>query len=380
MAKILLLTGLSFREIELAPLVTIGRTEGNTIAIDDPVIAGEHAQIHRDASGRFVLRDLSTLTGTFIRGERVSGERQLVDGDEIEIGQARLRFMDDRGDTAEMSAMQFEDAPQEPREHSAAFLRELLAEPDDRTQILEKLCDLLDASHVALYLQKGDTLLPYERAKRDHDSSYGPSGTMRSNAFPEVMTSKQPLLVADVLMDARYADDYVIMSCIRSVIVVPVIIGDEAVGIIYAHQTPRSIKDGRPKVVPFTTADLELCVGVAKLVALSVGRSLRSRETLDETMRFATLELLLPPSIVYRVKQRELDMNSARKFAEIYLFHDLMVTRSNAPNPATLAACEAALALSPIERVAVAGRLLESVIGDALVGVDEMVRAALTKE
>ncbi len=49
-------------------------------------------------------------------------------------------------------------------------------------------------------------------------------------------------------------------------------------------------------------------------------------------------------------------------------------------NPTMLAACEAVLALSPIERVAVARRLRESVSREPFAGVDEMVRAALAKE
>ncbi len=94
--------------------------------------------------------------------------------------------------------------------------------------------------------QTGDgSLVPYEKVKRDHDSGFGPSSTMRTSVFPEVMTSKQPLLVPDVVMDPRYADDYAIMNCIRSVIVVPFLVDDDAIGVLYAHQTPRSLKDGR---------------------------------------------------------------------------------------------------------------------------------------
>src|SRR5262249_44135652 len=80
-------------EFELAAFNTIGRHPDNTIQILDRIISKEHAQIQRGADGRYLLRDLRSLNGTFIRGERV-GDHLLSDGEEVTMGSTRLLFVD----------------------------------------------------------------------------------------------------------------------------------------------------------------------------------------------------------------------------------------------------------------------------------------------
>ena len=58
-------------EYELAPINTIGRHPDNTLQILDRIISKEHAQVLRSRDGRFLLRDLGILNGSFLRGERV---------------------------------------------------------------------------------------------------------------------------------------------------------------------------------------------------------------------------------------------------------------------------------------------------------------------
>ena len=94
MAKLIVISGDERQEFELAAFNTIGRHPDNTIQILDRIISKEHAQIQRGADGRFLLRDLRSLNGTFIRGERV-GDHMLVDGDEVTMGSTRLLFVDE---------------------------------------------------------------------------------------------------------------------------------------------------------------------------------------------------------------------------------------------------------------------------------------------
>ena len=72
MAKIIVTGNDQRREFELGAFNTIGRHPDNTIQILDRIISKEHAQIVRQPDGRFLLRDLGSLNGTFLRGERVS--------------------------------------------------------------------------------------------------------------------------------------------------------------------------------------------------------------------------------------------------------------------------------------------------------------------
>ena len=93
MAKLIVISGDERQEFELAAFNTIGRHPENTIQILDRIISKEHAQIQRAADGRYLLRDLRSLNGTFMRGERIS-DHYLSDGDEFTMGSTRIIFVD----------------------------------------------------------------------------------------------------------------------------------------------------------------------------------------------------------------------------------------------------------------------------------------------
>jgi pSer/pThr/pTyr-binding forkhead associated (FHA) protein len=68
--------------------ITIGRENNDVNFPDDPFISGHHAQISIGADGRFVLTDLGSKNGTFIR---INDEAPLGNGDYVFIGQQLLR-------------------------------------------------------------------------------------------------------------------------------------------------------------------------------------------------------------------------------------------------------------------------------------------------
>jgi adenylate cyclase len=63
---------------------SIGRHPSNTIQVLDRIVSKEHCHIDVVA-GRYVLRDLGSLNGTYVNGERVN-EKPLFTGDEITMG------------------------------------------------------------------------------------------------------------------------------------------------------------------------------------------------------------------------------------------------------------------------------------------------------
>src|SRR5258705_10949374 len=93
MAKLIVISGDERQEFELGAFNTLGRHPDNTIQILDRIISKEHAQVQRSGDGRFLFRDLRSLNGSFIRGERV-GEHYMTDGDEITMGSTRVLFVD----------------------------------------------------------------------------------------------------------------------------------------------------------------------------------------------------------------------------------------------------------------------------------------------
>src|SRR6202035_1738085 len=78
------------------PINSLGRHPNNSIQLLDKIVSKEHC-ILEQRDGRFVLRDLGSLNGTYVNGDRVRGETSLKHGDEIALGSTRARYDDGSG-------------------------------------------------------------------------------------------------------------------------------------------------------------------------------------------------------------------------------------------------------------------------------------------
>src|SRR5271166_6947023 len=96
MAKLILATAEGQQAIDLRPMNSLGRHPNNTIQLLDKIVSKEHCILEL-REGRFLLRDLGSLNGTYINGERVRGEMFLKHGDEIALGSTRARYDDGSG-------------------------------------------------------------------------------------------------------------------------------------------------------------------------------------------------------------------------------------------------------------------------------------------
>ncbi len=96
MARLLLATPEGPLTAELAQRNTLGRHPSNTIQVLDKIVSKEHCVVERRGE-QYILRDLGSLNGTYVNGERVHGERGLRHGDEIALGGTRGRFDEGTG-------------------------------------------------------------------------------------------------------------------------------------------------------------------------------------------------------------------------------------------------------------------------------------------
>ena len=71
-------------------VTTAGRHPESDIFLDDVTVSRRHAEFRRDG-GRFVVRDVGSLNGTYLNRERID-ETELSGGDEVQIGKFRLVF------------------------------------------------------------------------------------------------------------------------------------------------------------------------------------------------------------------------------------------------------------------------------------------------
>ena len=70
--------------------VTLGRNPDSTIVLADPNVSRQHAEVRPRGTG-FVLYDLGSTNGSKVNGAKVR-EHDLVDGDELTLGNTKMRF------------------------------------------------------------------------------------------------------------------------------------------------------------------------------------------------------------------------------------------------------------------------------------------------
>src|SRR4051812_14695126 len=87
--------------------ITGGNAAGQTITLEQELVIGRstpglgslggdseisrvHARVFHDPSGRLMIEDLGSTNGTFVNGNRVSGQQPLNSGDQARVGQTSL--------------------------------------------------------------------------------------------------------------------------------------------------------------------------------------------------------------------------------------------------------------------------------------------------
>jgi signal transduction histidine kinase len=83
------------------PVITIGRTQNNTVRLHDTEVSRFHAELIRRGK-QYVLRDLNSSNGTFVNGIQLPGpdqgnqkhgeDRELTSGDQLRFGRSLLLY------------------------------------------------------------------------------------------------------------------------------------------------------------------------------------------------------------------------------------------------------------------------------------------------
>jgi hypothetical protein len=75
----------------LDAVTTIGRDVNNAVVIEDPFASSEHCALTFRGRAWYV-EDLGSTNGTFLDGNQVDGTAPMSYGDEIQVGEVRLRL------------------------------------------------------------------------------------------------------------------------------------------------------------------------------------------------------------------------------------------------------------------------------------------------
>jgi phosphoserine phosphatase RsbU/P len=258
------------------PVFLMGRRTTADLQLVSADVSREHAEIVRDDSGRYLLRDRASRYGSFVNGEQIS-ERTLLHGDTIRLG---------HGDNVEIVFLADEDASSVLRSAStdasdlaqmAAILNGLRALGSGRV-LDEVLTLVIDSALDVTKAERGFIMMPDEKGELEFKTARGRGGlTLSGTSFTtsskiprEVFETGTSRIVGDLLDgDLASAHGGTIAIGIRHVLCVPLRVfargagtTTEVIGVLYL--------DGRERATLMSNATLGSLEAFATQAALAI--------------------------------------------------------------------------------------------------------------
>jgi signal transduction histidine kinase len=273
--------------------VSIGRASESDVQLDDPMVAGRHAEVVRQPDGSYIVRDLGSRRGTYVGSRKVS-ESPLVHGDELLIGPVRLQF-----ELVPAKSATPAGDPDELRKLRAIveLTRAIGVEHDlDKllARVLETCFQLLRAERgtIAVYVPGSKT--PATTVARTRTGDAIATG-LSTSVLSEMMATRSPSLRTQVDDSvALQRSESLCARGVRSLIAVPLYMDTEWLGVI---QLDSNAMDN-----VFSQRDLELLGAIASQASLAIRNAMlveemQSRRT-DDWRRLERIVASLPVGVV----------------------------------------------------------------------------------
>ncbi|MBQ5941907.1 FHA domain-containing protein [Massilia sp. AB1] len=262
------------------------------ICIPEQTISRRHARIRRRGANYFI-EDLHSRNGTFVSGERLppGNWHALRDGEELALASAQLVFhslmLPERGsaptvitrsvdatrfapvvDTRNAGRSELENTVH--RLHAMAQVSIALGAVTDQETLIDKIMnlifDLFPLAERAFIMLRGTERDPPRpvAARRRGGTVEDPAQLRISHTIvDEVLVRKRAILSVDTLADRHFGShESIVAQAILSVMCVPLIIGDEVLGLLQV--------DTSSDPYAFQEADLEILSGVCAETAVAL--------------------------------------------------------------------------------------------------------------
>jgi len=245
---------------------TVGRKLDNDIVIADESASRLHAEIYCQADIAVIV-DMGSRNGTFVNRERLTQPHALRPEDQIRIGQhvVSIAFRDDRT-AADLIAALARTQP---------LTRELLLESVDQHAILlyevaSRLNTILDLKtalqevsnlmRVSMGAEKCEVVLA-DRFDQLAELGFPTSIAQQAIEQHSVVVTPDVSSQADQILGQSAR-----LLGIRTMLCVPVMIGEEVAALIYVYKTD-------PASRPFDQHDVQLAVAISHQAALTIQRT-----------------------------------------------------------------------------------------------------------
>lgn len=299
------------RTVKLDANLTVGRSLDVEISYpDEPGLSRAHAAFEVD-NGRELVRDLGSLNGTFVNGERIEAPTELAPGDVVKIAGLVIGF--ERPQDKPTDPVRFETQPESGFQGAeqvtnlqtilhrsssstgsvgAVDGRRLVAEALlrvgrelARTQPLEELFQtILQVAITAVGAERG-ALITLQDGEPVVQSHAGGELRISHRVRDRVLEDKDSLIIRDVRVDPGWeSHQSLVAQGIRSVMAAPLQTDDEVIGMLYVDSSGAGRK--------FDVQDLELLTVMANVAAIRIERERlveahRASELLEAELRRA---------------------------------------------------------------------------------------------
>jgi adenylate cyclase len=267
-------------------LNSIGRRSDVDIPISDISASRFHAEVHYDPTNDTLrLKDMGSTNGTFVNRERISQEIELHHNDVIRIGGYLINVT-----------------------YIDPMVKKKPVKSGTRPLTRELLLESLDQHAVLMYEVSRQLNTVFDLETALHQVSSLIRRTMGADRC-EVITTEQfhqlgelgfPTTIAQMAIDQRatviipdaeaeHLGDSASLYRIRSALCVPIISGDDTLGLIYMYKTD-------PAARPFDQRDLQLAVAISHQAALTIQRmQLLEQVRQEQRVRELLQRFLSPP-------------------------------------------------------------------------------------
>jgi Nif-specific regulatory protein len=309
----------------------MGRATSNRIVLKDELCSREHAEVYH-ADGRWRLRDLGSLNGTRVNGDRLEDEWELAAGEEVNVGRTTLLFIEDMGQLPDLPARADsgegmsikkrlgqtryltpvptapevpeqvgpDQTPAPPSRHSLSrdlsLLYRLALDMGSANTYQELVQIVLDGLLEATPAEVGAILTAKNgddfevTAHRHRDPSKHEYNRVSEYVGREVIRTREAILAEDVARD-RYLRNRESLHDLgaTSLICAPITFGDKVFGLIHLYCTnPQKTLDAE---------DLEFAVAVAKQLG-TVTHQMRRQDSLTRQNRSLRDQLRIESELV----------------------------------------------------------------------------------
>lgn len=273
---------------------TIGRSADADIQMADQSASRAHAEVENDPATRTVtIRDLGSTNGTYVNRERINHMLILQPEDSVRIGEHILTLYYRDTHPVPMPKREMGTQPLtrdlmlEALEHHAILLYKIARQLNTALDVETALREVSDLMRISMGADKCEVILADEFGRL---AELGFPTSIAQMAIDQKTAVIIPEVSADT--DPTFGKSSLLMR-VRSVLCVPVVSGDDLLGLIYMYKTD-------PGSRPFDDNDLHLAVAIGHQAALTIQRTdLIKRVQKEQQIRMLLQRFLSPPEAEY---------------------------------------------------------------------------------